>query len=334
MTTVNTYTLWFDSKYRAGGTNANPIASFDDHPPSLSDPNHYFEVEVLSAEIPFSFHSLQAPTNVIPYTFTVPQHSINLSGNITIPAGNYSIITLLQELDTQIQVIMDASGLSPNQQPTLNFTYDRTSARATLGLSNAPNNDTFTFTLYWTQADIIATYFGFTFAANTVLSYNTSGTITSTNYISPNSVNVSPINALYLRSDGLAQALSQQERLVEFQTTVSNVLCKVPVTVAFNTWIFYTTFGTRVRLRNAEISPFNLYWTGLTYDPILFEGVSWRIQLAFYEIQPVWYANLLRSRLEDQRARAEEVNALLDQRRALLDQADQKIKKIRRTIQP
>lgn len=332
MTTVNTYTLWCDSKYRLAGTNANPTFEFD-VVPTLTNPNHYFEVEVLSAEVPFSFHSLQAPTNVIPYTFTVPQHSINTSGNLVIPPGNYSIITLLQELDTLIHVVMDNAGLNPNQQPTLDFTYDRTIARATLGLSSAPNNDTFTFTLLWTQADIIATYFGFDFMANTVLSYNTSGTITSTNYISINSVNVSPVNALYLRSDGLSQALTQQERLVENFTTVSNILAKVPVTVAYNTWIFYTTFGTRVRLRNAEITAFNLYWTSLTYDPIFFEGVSWRIQLAFYEVQPIWYADLLRSQAEDKKIRDEQIATLLDQRRALLEQAGGQLKKIRRTIQ-
>jgi len=332
MTTVNTYTLWADSKYRESGTNANPSFEFD-YVPVLNNPNHYFEVEVLSAEIPFSFHSLQAPTNVIPYTFTIPQHSINTSGNIIIPPGNYSIITLLQELDTQIQAIFDAQGLNPNQQPTLSFTYDRTSARATLALTSVPNNDTFTFTLRWTIADIIATYFGFDYLNDTVLSYNTSGVVTSTNYVSPNSVNVSPINALYLRSDGLSQALTQQERLVENYTTVSNVLAKVPVTVAFNTWIFYTTFGTRVRLRNNEIERFNLYWTGLTFDPILFEGVSWRVQIAFYEIQPVWYSDLTRTIADETQRRAQEIQQLQMQRQALLDRADNKLKKIRRTIQ-
>lgn len=333
MTTLVTHVLWADSKYRVAGTNANPSFEFD-VVPFLSNPNHYFEVEVLSAEVPFSFHSLQAPTNTVPYTFTIPQHSINMSGTITIPPGNYSIITLLQELDTQIQAIFDASGLNPNQQPTLNFTYDRTSARATLGLSNIPNNDDFTFTLFWTQADILATYFGFDYLANTVLSYNTASVVTSTNYVSPNSVNVSPINALYLRSDGLAQALTQQERLVENYTTVSNILAKVPVNVAFNTWIFYTTFGTRVRLRNNEIDRFNLYWTGLTYDPIIFEGVSWRVQLAFYEVQPFWVADLIKTQADEKKAREAEMNALLEQRRALLEEAGKKIKKIRRTIQP
>lgn len=332
MTTVQTHTLWLDSKYRSSGTNANATFEFD-VVPTLSNPNHYFEVEVLSAEVPFSFHTLQAPTNVIPYTFTMPQDAINLAGNITIPPGNYTILTLLSNLETQMTAIIHAATGRPTRD-TLVFTYDRTSARATLMIEDFENNHDFTFTLRWTVADIIASYFGFTFAANTVISYNAAGVLTSTNYVSPNSVNVSPINALYLRSDGLAQDLTQQERLVESFTTVSNILCKVPVNVAFNTWIFYETFGTRVRLRNTEIDPFNLYWTGLTYDPILFEGVSWRVQLAFYEVQPTWYADMVKQKAQEEQAARQEMVSLLNQRRALLDEAGQKVKKLRRTLEP
>lgn len=331
MTTIQTHTLWLDSKYRVSGTNANATFKFDILP-ILSNPNHYFEVEVLTAEVPFSFHTLQAPTNVIPYTFTMPQDAINLSGTITIPPGNYTILTLLSNLETQMTTIIHAATGRPNKD-TLVFTYDRTSARATLMIEDFENNHDFTFTLRWTVADIIAQYFGFSFTQDTVISYNAAGVLTSTNYVSPNSVNVSPINALYLRSDDLAQDLTQQERLVEPFTTVSNVLCKVPVNVAFNTWIFYETFGTRVRLRNAEITPFNLYWTGLTYDPVLFEGVSWRVQLAFYEVQPAWYADLLKSQAQDAQARRQELLSLLEQRQALLEEAGQKTKKLRRTLE-
>ena len=88
-----------------------------------------------------------------------------------------------------------------------------------------------------------------------------------------------------------------------------------------------------MRLRNAEISPFNLYWTGLTYDPVLFEGVSWRVQLAFYEVQPVWYSELLKGQAQEAQARRQELLSLLEQRRTLLEDAGQKAKKLRRTLE-
>lgn len=278
------YSLLFDSKYRNRGTNAVPIF---DLPQTLrlSDPNNQFELELLSAACPFSFHSLYAPENTLQYTLTVPQHGVNNTATITIPPGNYDILTLLSQLEALLAAAMTASGLPVNRQPTLTFTYSRSTMRCTLGLSDVKTGDTFTFRLYWSLADILAPYFGFSFETDTVLSYNTSGVVTSTNFVSPNCVNVSPITSLYLRSDSLMVVTTDFEQLVESVATPSNVLGVVPISTSPVTWVHYESNGFKVRLRDSEVRTLQLYWTSLTYEPTVFDGVAWRVHLMLREIQ-------------------------------------------------
>jgi hypothetical protein len=249
MSVINEYTFFLNSKYRATGTNASPTWHLDESI-ILSDQNNYFECEVLNAEIPFSFKSLQAPNNVILYSLVATQDSINTTGSITIPSGNYTIINLLLELRTQLETIV----VSMQHTPTFTFTYDKESGRVTLNVDISSGNHSMTLTLRWTQADVIAEYFGFSFEADTVLSYNTSQVVTSTNYISPNHVNVSPITSLILRSDNLNQVSRNQEILVEQKFTLSNILAKIYVNSYYNSWILWENdIGFSVRLTNKSI---------------------------------------------------------------------------------
>lgn len=328
MEVLKTYTIWVDSKYRNNGTNSNAEFSLEQGL-SLSNPNNYFELEVVSADIPYSFRTLDNSINDLPYSLVVPQYSINVNGHLQIPVGNYTILTLLQALATVIDNAFLANGWPSNKHPTLTFTYDRTSSRATLGMTNIPNNDPMTLTLKWTQADLLAVFFGFDYQADTVLSFNFSAVITSTNFVSPNAVNVSPITALYLRSDTLAQTFDAQERLVENFFTVSNILAKVPISVQFNTWLLYATNGFKVRLRNDEINTFNLYWTGFSFDPVDFEGVNWRAQIVIREIQPAWVTAQLKAKVEAIQATSAEIAALSKKRETLTEEAQTQLKKMR-----
>lgn len=333
MALVNSTYVWFDSKYRAGGTASIPIMELE-YAPTLSNPNNYFECELLSAEVPFSFNTLEAPISTLPYTFTVPQHSINVSSSFTLPEGNYSILNLLNALELAITTAITSAGYPVNKHPTFLFTYDRVSGHATLGMTDIKMNDTFTFTLKWDSADLLAGYFGFTYQQNTILSYNTSGVNTSTNYVSPNQVNVSPITSLYLRSDDLNQSIDQQERLVEQYTTVSNILANIPVNVSYNTWIFYQSNGNfKVKLRNQEIIRFNLYWTALTYDAMELNGVNFKVQLVFREYQPLWYVDLQKEQQKSTQARNLELTAMLEQKRKLQDEVETKLAKMRRKLE-
>ena len=170
--------------------------------------------------------------------------------------------------------------------PVFTFTYDKESGKVTLDTVINSGNRSMTLTIRWSQSDIMAEYFGFTFENDTVLSYNTSQIITSTNYISPNHVNVSPITSLILRSDNLNQISKNQEMLVEQKFSLSNILAKIYVNSYYNSWILWENdIGFSVRLTNKSIDFIQLYLTSQTYDYILFGGVSWKVTIKIREIE-------------------------------------------------
>lgn len=283
MSVINQYTFFLDSKYRSLGENATPVWKLPE-PIMLENAGNYFECKVLSCEIPFSFKTLQSPNNVLPVNFKVIEDAIDISGNITIPEGNYSITTLLTELETRLNSFIVSSGFV--HQPTLTFTYDKETGRTTLTITHGNGNHTVYLTIYWTLSDILAEYFGFSYTANTVLSYNNAGITTSTNYVSPNNVNVSPITNLYIRSDSLQQLAKNQERLVEQIFSVSDIILKVPVTSSYNSWLIYENNNFTVKLNNKHIEDISLYLTTLTYDKVLLQGVHWRVAIQINEIEP------------------------------------------------
>ena len=283
MTTIKEYNLFLDSKYRTNGENASPTFLLDE-PIRLENDNNYFEAQIVSVDIPFSFKTLYSPQNILPISFVCPQHSINTSGNLTIPEGNYSITNLLDVLVTKITDFISI-GAFVNSLPTLDFVYSRETGRATLNIIAGTGAHTVTITLYWSQADILAEYFGFNYTTNTVLSYTAADVVTSTNFVSPYNVNVSPITSLYIRSTSLNQVATNQEQLVEQKFTTSDILLKVPVNTFYNSWITYENPNFSVKLNNKSILDIQFFMTSLTYDAIIFQGVHWRIHLQIREIE-------------------------------------------------
>lgn len=283
MSVVNQYNLFLDTKYRNSGTNTEPIFYLQD-PIVLSNPNNIFKAKIIDADIPFSFKTLASPNNVLKLGLQIPQHSVDFSGNITLTEGNYSITNLLDELKTQIIAFVNTNKGGLNQVPDYDFQYDRNTGKATLNIIPPGGSHDFTLTIYNSLADILCEMWGFTYEAETVLSYNTSGVITSTNYISPNHVNVSPITAVYIRSTSLHQVSNNQERLVEQQFTISDILAKIPVNSYYNTWLLYAG-DFEVQLSNNHIEDIGLYLTTQTYSSINLSGVHWRCTIQITEIE-------------------------------------------------
>lgn len=283
MSVINEYSFFLDSKYRSRAENASPVWELES-PLVLENANNYFECQIMSCEIPFSFKTLASPNNVLPVRFQVIQDSIDVTGNITIEEGNYSITSLLEELKNKLFTFLATSGFP--QIPDLDFIYTKQTGRATLNIIRTGGTHDVFLTLKWAESDILAEYFGFTFENNTVLSYNTSSVVTSTNFISPNNVNVSPITSLYIRSSSLNQVSTNQERLVEQTFSVADILLKVPVTSYYNTWLLYENDSYSVRLNNKHIEEISLFMTSQTYDKVLLNGVHWRVALKITEYEP------------------------------------------------
>lgn len=283
---INTYNIFLDTKYRNNGSNEFPTFAMKE-PIKLSADNNYFTAKIVSAEIPFSFKTLSAPYNTLRVRVQEPEHAIDITESITLTEGNYTIISLLDELKTKLTEFLSTieDNHFNNHLPSFNFTYSKETGKSTLNVIAGNGNHDVSITLLWSLNDILAPFFGFTFQNNTVLSYLGDGTITSTNYISPNHVNVSPITGLFIRSSTLNQQRFNQERLVEYDLTISDILLKVPVNSYYNTWLLYENSNFEVRLNNKHIDDISLYLTALTYDPVNLNGVSWKVILQITEYE-------------------------------------------------
>ena len=329
---MQSYNIFLDSKYRNSGPNFHPVFELDPQI-VLTDPNNYLEFELMSADVPFSFHMIAAPSNTVNVQFVSVHHSVNALVTLTIPSGNYSITDLSAELVNQYTLALIALGFTnPNQRPELDIQYDRNTNKCTFSFSSIPNDD-FTITFYWTTADIFAEYFGFDYLVNTVLAC-ASSVATYTNNVSDNVVNVNPITSLYLRSNVLAQAAQNQEILVEPIPSVSNVLAKLPVNFASMAWLFFESQGMKIRLHNNEISKFDLFFTGLTYDEIFFRGAHWKLYIRIQEMQPAAVRDAIQAKMAAAEQAKAQMDALQVQKRLLTDETEQRLAKIRKRIAP
>lgn len=285
---INQYNLFLNSEYRiADSSNTFPKFALKE-PIKLSNDNNYFTAKIVSAEIPFSFKTLSTPYNTLKVRVQeTAQHNIDVSDIITLTEGNYTIISLLEELKQKLVSYLQTINVGNFQShlPSFNFTYSKETGRCTLNIISGGGNHVVSITLLWGLNDILAPFFGFTFQHNTILSYLSNGTITSQNYVSPNNVNVSPITSLYIRSSSLNQQRFNQERMVEYDMTISDILLKVPVNSYYNTWLLYENNEFEVRLNNKHIDDITLYLTALTYDPINLNGIGWKVVLLITEYE-------------------------------------------------
>lgn len=335
MSVVNSWTYFLDSKYRSSGINGQPTWNLENGL-TLSDPANYFSCQVLSVELPFSFYTLDAPNNTVGYALvTSGDSTINTTGTMTITPGAYNITQLLAEFSSKITAMLTANGMPLVELPTLNFTYSALTGKATLGFGTLPATNTLSLTILWSNSDILAEYFGFYFDTNTVLSYSSPGSVTSTNFVSPNNVNCNPITSLALRSNSLNQTTNNIECLVEQRMSQSDILLKIPITVPSNSWIFYeNTSNFSVELRNQSIDQIQLYLTHLTFDPVYLDGVHWKIIIKIEEKVSDIVRQLEVERKQEMLLMKRKFNKLSLQRDELAAELEGQVKKIKTRVAP
>lgn len=298
MSVVNEFKFYLDSKYRTNGTNPSPEFALKT-PLVISNPNHYFVACVKSVDIPYSFKTLSAPYNTLKVNYLEQGHA-NATGTITIAEGNYSITNLLEELKTKLLAFINTTTFQ--HIPDFIFTYDRSTGRVTLGCSKLAGSNITTVTLYWSDAnvDILAEFFGFTGNTNTTIGYLADGTSSSTNNVSEINVNCSPVSSIYIRSGSLSQPATNEEFLVEFDQSVSDVLLKIPINVPYGSWIMWQNESDEVRINNKIVDVLQLYLTHLSYSPISLNGVHWKCHLTIKEIKPAFVEEIERAALENE----------------------------------
>lgn len=211
------------------------------------------QMKVLQAEIPFSFYVINTDNN----TFTLAEPA---SATVTIPVGNYTSATLPSALGTAM------STASPGGR-TYTVTYSATTQKLTITASAG----TFSITCN-AQLQLI-------------LGMNATSSSSGATLVSPNAVQITGPNYLYLNSDQLGVVFQTYlpTTAAQFPPSKGPQLARVPIDVNPGEIIYYTDpapekwFDTQNLL---QLQQADFYWTmGNTNQKVRLNGQSFSIKL-------------------------------------------------------
>jgi hypothetical protein len=272
---IRRYTFHVNSDKRSAGTNTDMILTVKDTI-SLKAIDSVFYIDVHSANVPFSFYQLSTDINTLQCVFT-DTSGIPKTANIVMTSGNYTTISVLDELSSRlIAMAQVSSGAYVGFTPVLSFTYSTTTSKSTLVMTSPANAS-------------IQMNFGSNLNLGTFFGFDTNRTISSVLAVTSTNICVAnPVNYLLIRSGNLQQKWNR-EFIVETDT-FSDVLYRIPVGTGQNTWLQHLADTDPVEISNDNISSINIYLTtNLTYNPIDLQGISWAISFSIIEkIKPTF----------------------------------------------
>jgi len=265
MSVVKSYILYFNSENRSNTNQDTDYCSYILKTPIvLQSKEHFFTARVLTACIPYSFKQLP-DTMVVSGSYL--HSSVTTPISVSIPAGNYTILTLLQEFKDQL----DAVGYAHNI--TFDFTYDSTTGFVTLGLTS---NQTYSFTFTYSSSPLFWKAMGF--IPSSVLTFNN-----TTDLVSARHVNVHPTNRIYIRSDSLSQPQGSYEWILE-QSTDTDIICNIPIEGSPNTWILFDSGSSpSIQLTNESINVINMYLSSNIHYELSLGNMDWTCSIEITE---------------------------------------------------
>ena len=266
---IRRYTFHVNSDKRSSGTNTDMMLTVKDTI-SLTAIDSAFYIDVHSANVPFSFYQLSTDIQTLQCIFTDTLGNPK-TANITMTAGNYTTVSVLDELSTRlIAMAQVSSGAYVGLTPVLAFTYSTTTSKSTLVMTSPANAS---IQMNFASNLNLGTFFGF----------DTNRTISSVLSVTSTKICVAnPVNYLLIRSGNLKQ-MWNREFIVETDT-FSDILYRVPVGTGVNTWLQHLADTDPVEISNNNINTINIYLTtNLTYTPIDLQGISWAISFSVIE---------------------------------------------------
>ena len=237
---------------------------------SLKAIDSAFYIDVHSANVPFSFYQLSTDIQTLQCVFT-DAFGTPKTANIIMTAGNYTTISVLDELSTRlIAMAQISSGAYVGFTPVLAFTYSTTTSKSTLVMTSPANAS-------------IQMNFGSNLNLGTFFGFDANKTISSALAVTSTKICVAnPVNYLLIRSGNLQQ-MWNREFIVETDT-FSDILYRIPVGTGQNTWLQHLVDTDPVEISNNNISTINIYLTtNLTYTPIDLQGITWAISFSIIE---------------------------------------------------
>ena len=284
MATVATYTFYVSSAQRVSGTNTDMNIQMSQIITRQAR-NSHFQATVHGTTVPFSFYQLS--NDIKSLTVFIQQGANSFGAILNMTVGNYSTVSVLEELATKLTAICEGNILPCTSfTPTFNFVYNTTTSKSSLGLlSVIPNTspaNTTVITLLFGSNLSLGLFFGFT--ANAVFSIGSSATGSQ-----PAVAN--PVSYLLLRSPSLRQ-YKNREWIVE-KDVFSDILYHIPVQTNVNTYINWYGDSHPVVLVNDTISNLNFYLTtNLSYAPVDLQDLSWSFRMTIEEVLQPTYESL------------------------------------------
>lgn len=268
----------FDSNQRYSGTNTNCTFVI----PSPIPLTKSFEIS--NIEIPHTFYNITSNNNTIRWQDNTPTNNTS-----TIPAGNYTIDTLLTEIGTQMTA--DTSdGL------TYTATKNDTTKRITI-TNSGPSN----FNLTWdhnTATLNLAKILGFLLSEGQEEFYgdaNISGVFpsASSSYTGGNNYFIAWPRNIYIKSnlgyktkEHISKALRISSGTANISSSQYNIIRKIPVeTIYGDTIVEKPQLNTEIyQLKSNSVSQIDFQLLDDNLDEIDLHGQSWSIELIFHLI--------------------------------------------------
>lgn len=284
MATIATYTFYVSSDKRQSGTNTDMNIQMSQIITRQAR-NSHFQATVHGTTIPFSFYQLS--NDIKSLGVLISQGSNTYSTTLDMTVGNYSTVSVLDELATKLTAICTGT-ISPcvSFTPTFNFVYNTTTSKSSLGLlsvvpNTAPEN-TSQITLFFSSNLSLGLFFGFTSNAYFYIGLSATGSKPAV---------ANPVNYLLLRSPSLRQ-YKNREWVVE-SDVFSDILYHIPVQTNVNTYINWYGDSHPVVLVNDTISNLNFYLTtNLSYTPVDLQDLSWSFRMTIEEVLQPTYESL------------------------------------------
>jgi hypothetical protein len=247
---------------RQSGSSNDFIISLK-RPFTLINQLNYFRVRVDTAIIPHCIKQINSNNNILTYTYT--KNSIVTNSSITLTAGNYNILTLLDELKAKLLVNIS--------NVTFTFTYNRNTGFVNLQMAATDGIPSFLL-LNFASNSKLGLFFG-------IIGDVTVTTTAPAGITSSQNVNVNPITYLTIRCSTLKQSLDF-EYIVE-KDTYSDVMAIVPINVLPGSFILYNN-SPSLDISNKVIDILNIYIADNMNYSLSLGNLDWSLSLIFDEI--------------------------------------------------
>jgi hypothetical protein len=263
---VKIHNLFINSSIRSNGT-SNAFTIYLRSPLILLNRNNFFRLKCGRVCIPNIFNQINSNNSTLSVTISRPSVPFNITANITLATGNYSIISLLSELSIKLLALAASNSITLKT----NFNYTKTTGKVDLSVTAQDAIPT-TITLNFISNKTLGAFFGYT--QNAVFSY------TTTSY-SNQFVNVNPITNILIRC-----SLPQRE---SYEYIVDNgvetdIIAKVPIgNYSSGNYIFYENSISYCDLASQTIDTMDIYLTdNLSYSIDM--NLEWSLVLTIEEI--------------------------------------------------